>query len=183
MRTLFEITTPPQIPKKKATVKQKKALAKARGIRTQSMLNRFYNEAQKRFVGPEGEPMLSRRKYINRVRALAKRDNISIQKAHFELMHTFPYISKADNYSYQIQKYVQSNPEKRAELRKMVAEALNQSYVNTSVNWELFTYEPATESIAATFNNPQLGTITTIHLKIVQGSNSDDPNFVEIYKG
>lgn len=176
MRTLFEITPQPQVPKRKATVKQKKALAKARGIRTQSMLNRFYNEAQKRFVGPEGEPMLSRRKYINRVRALAKRDNISIQKAQFELMHTFPYISKADNYSYQIQKYVQSNPEKRAELRKMVAEALDQNYVNTSVNWDLFVYDSSSEAITGTFNG------TTISLRIVQGSNSDDPNFVQIIK-
>lgn len=182
MRTIFEITTPPEVPKRKATVKQKKALAKARGIRTQSMLNRFYDEAKRRFVGPEGEPILSRRKYINRVRALAKRDNISIQKAQFELMHTFPYISKSDNYSYQIQRYVQSNPEKRALLRKMVAEAIGQNYTNTSVNWDLFIYEPAAESLSATLNNPKTGAVTTIHLKIVQGSNSDDPNFVEIYK-
>lgn len=174
MRRIFDITTQPEKVKKPATAKQRRALMKARGIRTQKMLNKMYAEAQQRYIGED--PIISRRKYINRVRALAKRDNITIQQAQFELMHTTPYISKADNYKYQIQKYVQANPTQRAYLRKLVAEALGQNYTETSVNWDLFQYDPGSEAITNNFNN------TIISLRIVEGANSEDPNFVEIIK-
>ncbi len=182
-------------PKPKTTAlsrAQQAALAKGRGFRTQSLLNKYYEEAKSRYIDT-ANPMQTRRKYINELRYVSKAEGISIKEAHDVLMHTFPYISKEDNYKYQIFQYVDKN-----ELRRRIADATGQSYtvINkpgqmqgrvrvtgglslTNVENE-FAYDPGSESLVGSFTNPSTGQSTIIHIRIVEGQTSDSPNFVVI---
>lgn len=183
----------PQKSKRTLSRAQQSALAKGRGIRQQSLLNKYYMEAQRRFIDTEN-PIQTRRAYINELRYVAKEEGISIKQAHDVLMHTFPYISKADNYKYQIFTYVDKN-----ELRRRIADATGAAYtvvtkagskqgqvrvqggLDLTSMEEQFVYDPGSESLIGVFNNSTTGQSTTIHIRIVEGQTSNEPNFVEIY--
>lgn len=190
MRNIFDITNPPIKPKRTPSAKQLKALAKSRGLRTQAMFNRMYNEALSKFRTEiplkNGQvwqsEMLPRRKFINRLRAISQRKGITIHQAYDIEIHSMAYMTPEDNYKYQIKRYVNGSPSEFAQLRKMISEAQGTTYTHTSVNWDLFVYDPGTKNLEMTVTNPTTGVPTVICVRIVEGANSDTPNFVEISK-
>lgn len=169
------------------TARQLENLERGRRIHQENILTRYFEEANRSFVGEENA-RLTKEKYIKKLQYTSEIENVSIRKAHEMIMHTFPYISKADNYKYQIFQYVDKN-----ELRLRVAMATGADYsidknmtvrVKGGFDYEnvqnQFVYDPASESLLGVFVNANTGDSTTIKIRIVEGENSNTPNFVEI---
>ena len=172
---------------KQLSTKQVAALERGRRIHQENILNRYFEQANRSFVGDENA-RLTREKYIKKLQYTSEIENVSIREAHQMIMHTFPYISKADNYKYQIFQYVDKN-----ELRLRVAMATGTNYnidknmtvrVKGGFDYEnvqnQFVYDPASESLLGVFVNANTGESTTIKIRIVEGETSDQPNFVVI---
>jgi len=170
---LNDIITYPVKQKRQISKKQRAALARGRGLRMQKHLNIYAAEAEAKFHDPNAK--FNRRKYINRVRYVSEAEGISLKEAHIELMHMSPYITAPENYAYQIQRAVNSDPALRAKLRKLISEGTGEKYINTSIDWSQFTYDTPSGALVATFGSK------TINIKIVSGQHSEDPNFIEIY--
>lgn len=179
-------------PKKAPTAAQLEALARGRAYRQQQYIDRYVAEAQSRYIKTkEFTEEFDAAKYVNRLRYSSEEQHITIKQAHMALMHTFPYTNKQDNYRYQIFQHVDWN-----ELKRRVAEATGNKYTVVKkhdsaqlglVRLSGLTREEIENSfvdsgayLVAVFVNNEEGTNTTIRLRLVEGTGSDDPNFVEI---
>lgn len=160
----------PVIAKRKATEKQLKALAAGRAKREAQNLAKYAAEAESRYVKTKDYTEdFNAQKYINRLKIAAESEHLTVGKVHKALMHTFPYTTKEDNYKYQIRTHVETQ-----KLRKLIADTAGQNYVNTSVNWEEFVYDSASEALVMSVGNTQ------ILLKIEDSGNSSAPDFITI---
>ena len=179
---------------KPRTLKQLAALAQGRAKRQANILARYAMEAQSRYTKTkEFTEDFNAQKYINRLVYSSKEEGITVKQAHTALMHTFPYTNKEDNYRYQIFQHVDWN-----ELKERVAEATGARYTTVRkqdsarfgqvrvAGWtkELiesqFTDAGDNIHLMAAFENEETGQTSVIKLRIIEGTGSDDPNFVEI---
>ena len=174
------------------TAKQLEALAKGRAYRQQNIMHRYAVEAESRYIKTkEYTEDFSAEKYINRLRYSSEKEGITYKQAHVALMHTFPYTNKQDNYRYQIFQHVDWN-----ELKRRVAEATGNRYTTVTKEGSAklgqvrvmgMTKEEIEGAfvddspfLMGVFINGESGEQTIIRLRIVEGTGSDNPNFVEI---
>lgn len=178
--------------KRAPTAKQLEALAKGRAYRQQNIMHRYALEAESRYIKTkEYTEDFSAEKYINRLKYSSEEKGITYKQAHVALMHTFPYTSRSDNYKYQIFQHVDWN-----ELKRRVAEATGSKYTTVTKEGSTklgqvrvmgMTKEEIENSFfenlpfwTGIFINQETGAQTVINLRIVEGTGSDNPNFVEI---
>ena len=179
-------------PKRTATAAQLEALARGRAYRQQQFINKYVAEAQSRYIKTkEYTEEFDAAKYVNRLKYSSEREGITIKQAHVALMHTFPYTNKQDNYRYQIFQHVDWN-----ELKRRVADATGSKYTTVTKEGSSqlgqvrimgltkdeieASFVDSNMYLVAVFTNEESGASTTIRLRLVEGTGSDDPNFVEI---